>query len=196
MIRLLNDLVLVEPLIDKELNGLIIPDTLSAHTQRGIVQGVGPGIPASRGGNGTLETYRNDVIMYVKFAGSEVSIDGKYNLIMRENDIMAIFNDPNGDRLKLTPLRNRIFIEWEEGKEEFGNSKILRPYLLTQRHYTGIVLSKGVQVENVEVGDRIFFNQFCGPERIDKNGKRYAFIYDKDAFCVIPSRVEMSVLSQ
>jgi chaperonin GroES len=75
---------------EKTKSGIIIPDTAKEKPQRGELVAVGPGKAAD---NGTLiapQVKVGDQVLYGKFAGTEISIDGEDYLIMRESDIFAV----------------------------------------------------------------------------------------------------------
>lgn len=87
MIRPLSDRVLVEPkeAETKTASGLYIPDTAKEKPQQGKVLAVGPGKKDE-----PMEVREGDVVLYGKYAGTEVSVDGKSYLIMKQSDILAI----------------------------------------------------------------------------------------------------------
>ncbi len=90
--RPLHDRVVVEPLEQEEktAGGIIVPDTAQEKPMQGKVIAVGPG---ARGEDGMLvppDVKKGDTILYGKYSGTEVKIDGKELLIMRESDIMGI----------------------------------------------------------------------------------------------------------
>ena len=88
----LHDRVLVERVEqdEKTAGGIIIPDTAQEKPMQGKVIAVGPG---GRGDDGKLikpDVKKGDVILYGKWSGTEVKIDGEDLLIMKESDIMGI----------------------------------------------------------------------------------------------------------
>ena len=86
-IKPLADRVLIEPQAaeTKTSSGIIIPDTAKEKPQRGIVVAVGNGKKDE-----PLIVKEGDVVLYGKYAGTEISFDGKDYLIMKEADILAI----------------------------------------------------------------------------------------------------------
>ena len=86
-IKPLADRVLVEPQAAEERtkSGIIIPDSAKEKPQRGKVVAAGPGSKDEK-----MEVKVGDIVLYGKYAGSELSIDGKDYLIMRQSDILAI----------------------------------------------------------------------------------------------------------
>jgi len=92
-IRPLKDRVLVIRIEEKEktTGGIIIPDTAKEKPQEGKVIAVGPGKWNENGKRIPSEVKKNDRVLFGKYAGSEIKIDGVEHLIMREDDILAIF---------------------------------------------------------------------------------------------------------
>ena len=90
----LHDRVVVEPLEDstKSPGGIIIPDTAKEKPMQGKIISAGPG---SRDDNGKLlplDVKKGNRVLYGKWSGTEVKLDGKTLLIMRESDIMGILD--------------------------------------------------------------------------------------------------------
>lgn len=87
MIKPLADRVVILPkeAETKTASGLYIPDTAKEKPQQGTVVAVGPGKKDE-----PMEVKTGDVVLYGKYAGTEVNIDGKDYLIMKQADILAI----------------------------------------------------------------------------------------------------------
>lgn len=90
--RPLHDRVVVEPLDAEEttVGGIIIPDTAKEKPMQGKVVAVGPGARGDDGKVVTPDVKSGDTVLYGKWSGTEVKIDDKDVLIMRENDIMGV----------------------------------------------------------------------------------------------------------
>ena len=88
----LNDRVLVKRLEsdEKTAGGLYIPDTAKEKPSRGKVVAAGPGKLADDGKRAALAVKAGDLVLFNKYAGTEISIDGEEHLVMREDDILAI----------------------------------------------------------------------------------------------------------
>jgi chaperonin GroES len=88
----LNDRVLVKRLESEEktAGGLYIPDTAKEKPSRGKVVAAGPGKLADDGKRTPLAVKAGDLVLFNKYAGTEISIDGEEHLVMREDDILAI----------------------------------------------------------------------------------------------------------
>lgn len=87
MIKPLADRVVIEPKAaeTKTASGLFIPDTAKEKPQQGTVVAVGPGKKDE-----PMELKVGDVVLYGKYAGTEVSVDGKDLMIMKQSDVLAI----------------------------------------------------------------------------------------------------------
>jgi len=86
-IKPLADRVLIEPMAaeTKTASGLYIPDTAKEKPQKGKVVAVGPGTKDEK-----VTVKVDDTVLYGKYAGTELKLDGKDYLMMRESDILAI----------------------------------------------------------------------------------------------------------
>ncbi len=90
-VRPLDDRVVVEPLEaeDKTTGGILLPDTAKQKPQRGRVLAVGPGKLRDSGERAVLSVARGDEVIYGKYSGNDVEVDGKEVKILRETDILA-----------------------------------------------------------------------------------------------------------
>lgn len=90
----LADRVVVKPYeaAEQKRGGIIIPDTAKEKPMEGEVVEVGPGRTTDEGKRMPLEVKKGDRILYGKYSGTEVSVEGQELLIMRESDIFAIIN--------------------------------------------------------------------------------------------------------
>ena len=91
-IRPINDRVLVirEEEEQKSAGGIIIPDTAKEKPQRGKVATAGPGKVGEDGKRTPLEVKSGDRILFSKYAGTEIKIDGVEHVFMKEDDILSI----------------------------------------------------------------------------------------------------------
>jgi len=90
--RPLHDRVVVERVKEdtKSAGGIIIPDTATEKPSEGKVVAVGPGARDESGTVQKLDVKKGDRVLFGKWGGTEVKIDGKELLIMKESDIMGI----------------------------------------------------------------------------------------------------------
>ncbi|MDP2620618.1 MAG: co-chaperone GroES [Hyphomicrobiales bacterium] len=90
--RPLHDRVLIRRLEEEEktAGGIIIPDTAKEKPSQGEVVAVGPGARDENGKIQPLDVKKGDKILFGKWSGTEVKLDGKELLIMKESDIMGI----------------------------------------------------------------------------------------------------------
>jgi len=88
----LHDRVLVRRLEEEEVTkgGIIIPDTAKEKPMKGAVMSVGPGKTGDDGKKIKPAVKRGDLVLFNKYAGTEISIDGVEHLVMREDDILAV----------------------------------------------------------------------------------------------------------
>ncbi|MEG6505894.1 co-chaperone GroES [Nitratidesulfovibrio sp. 1201_IL3209] len=88
----LNDRVLVKRLESEEktAGGLFIPDTAKEKPSRGEVVAAGPGKVAEDGKLIAMTVKKGDTVLFSKYAGTEIKLDGVEHLVMREDDILAI----------------------------------------------------------------------------------------------------------
>ncbi|WP_214829662.1 MULTISPECIES: co-chaperone GroES [Exiguobacterium] len=92
MLKPLGDRVIIE-VVEKEektIGGIVLPDTAKEKPQQGKVVAVGTGRVTDQGERIALDVKENDLVIYSKYAGTEVKHDGKEYLIVRESDILAI----------------------------------------------------------------------------------------------------------
>ncbi len=92
MIRPLGDKVVVEPLEEEEKSpgGIILPDTAKKKPQEGVVVAVGPGKVLEDGSRGEMAVKNGDKVIYAKYGGTEVTVDGKDYIILDQDSIYAI----------------------------------------------------------------------------------------------------------
>ena len=90
--RPLHDRVVVKRLDEetKTAGGIIIPDTAKEKPQQGKVIAVGPGVRDEAGKINSLDVKAGDTVLFGKWSGSEVKIDGEDLLIMKESDILGV----------------------------------------------------------------------------------------------------------
>jgi chaperonin GroES len=90
-IRPLDDRVVVEPLEAEETTagGIVLPDNAKEKPQRGTVLAVGPGKLLDDGSRGKLSVEVGDEVIFGKYGGTEIEVDGEDVKILRESDILA-----------------------------------------------------------------------------------------------------------
>ena len=90
-IKPLADRVIVAPMEKETMKGgIIIPDTAKEKPQQGKIVAVGPGTVSDSGERVKPEVKKGDIVLYGKYAGTEVSVGGTDYLILRESDVLAI----------------------------------------------------------------------------------------------------------
>lgn len=91
-VKPLSDRVIIRPLEaeEKTAGGIIIPDNAKEKPQKGEVIAVGAGKIADNGQAIAMTLKKGDKVLYGKYSGTEVSVDGSEFLIMRESDVLAV----------------------------------------------------------------------------------------------------------
>jgi len=93
-IRPLADRVVVEPVEEEEVTfaggKLVLPETAKEKPQKGVILAVGPGRKDDDGKVIALDVKEGDQVLYAKYAGTEIKIEGKKFLILKESDILAV----------------------------------------------------------------------------------------------------------
>jgi len=91
-LRPLGDRVVVEPLEKEErtASGIILPETAKEKPQEGEILAVGPGRRDDQGKLIPMDVKKGDIILFAKYAGTEIKIEDKKLLILKESDILAI----------------------------------------------------------------------------------------------------------
>lgn len=94
-VKPLNDRVLVKRTEEVQVTkgGIYIPDTAKEKPIEGRVVAVGPGKMSDAGHRMTLQVKAGDRVLFGKYAGSEIKIEGEEHLMMREEDILAVIED-------------------------------------------------------------------------------------------------------
>lgn len=88
----LGDRLIVEPIEQEEMtaSGIVLPETAKEKPMQGKVLAVGPGSRKEDGSRITMDVSKGDTVLYAKYAGTEVKIEGKKYLILKETDVLAI----------------------------------------------------------------------------------------------------------
>ena len=91
-IRPLQDRILIQPIREKEVRkgGIIIPDSAKEKPIEGRVKAVGEGKLNESGNRVKIDLKVGDKVLYGKYAGTEIKIDGEDYLLMREDDILGV----------------------------------------------------------------------------------------------------------
>jgi chaperonin GroES len=88
----LADRVLVEPIEDEEMTpgGIVLPETAKEKPQRGKILATGPGGRDEDGKVITMEVSVGDTVLFAKYSGTEIKVEGKKLMILRQSDLLAI----------------------------------------------------------------------------------------------------------
>ena len=95
-VRPLHDRIIVDRLAEGEqqIGGIIIPDSAKEKPQQGTVVAVGKGRIAKDGKVIPLDVKAGDQILFGKYSGQEIRLDGKDLFIMKEDDVLAVIDNP------------------------------------------------------------------------------------------------------
>ena len=98
--RPLHDRILVQRIEEGEqkIGGIIIPDTAKEKPQQGKVVAVGQGKVKEDGGRIPLDVKPGDSILFGKYSGQEIKLDGEEFLIMREDEVLAVIDSGGGKK--------------------------------------------------------------------------------------------------
>jgi len=91
----LGNRVVVEPIEQEEITagGIVLPETAKEKPQKGTVLSVGPGDRDDDGKYIPMDVKKGDTVLFAKYSGTEIKVDGKKLLILRESDLLAIVVD-------------------------------------------------------------------------------------------------------
>jgi chaperonin GroES len=88
----LGNRLVIEPIEQEEVtaSGIVLPETAKEKPQKGTVLAVGPGDRDEDGDRIPMDVKEGDTVLFAKYSGTEIKMDGKKLLILRESDILAI----------------------------------------------------------------------------------------------------------
>ena len=88
----LGNRVVIEPLEQEEVTagGIVLPETAKEKPQKGTVISIGPGDRDEDGERIPMDVAEGDTVLFAKYAGTEIKVEGKKLLILRESDLLAI----------------------------------------------------------------------------------------------------------
>lgn len=88
----LGSRVVVEPIEQEEVTagGIVLPETAKEKPQKGVILSVGPGDRDEDGKRIPMDVKEGDTVLFAKYAGTEIKVEGKKLLILRESDLLAV----------------------------------------------------------------------------------------------------------
>jgi len=101
-VRPLHDRIIVQRIEEAEqkIGGIIIPDTAKEKPQQGKVIAAGAGKVKDDGKRLSLDVKAGDLILFGKYSGQEIKLDGEEYLIMREDEVLAVIENGDGKKAK------------------------------------------------------------------------------------------------
>jgi len=96
----LGNRVVIEPLEQEEITagGIVLPDTAKEKPQQGTILAAGPGERDEDGKYISMDVKVGDKVLFAKYAGTELKLDGKKVLILRETDLLGIVEETKGKK--------------------------------------------------------------------------------------------------
>jgi chaperonin GroES len=94
-LRPLADRLIVEPIEREETfaGGLVLPETAKEKPQQGKVLAVGPGARDDSGKRIDMDVNEGDIVLYAKYAGTEIKLEGDKILVLKQSDVLAIVDE-------------------------------------------------------------------------------------------------------
>lgn len=91
-VKPLGNRVIVEPIEQDDVtaSGIVLPDSAKEKPQQGVILAAGPGERDDKGARIALDVKEGDKVLFAKYAGTELKLDGKKLLILRESDLLGI----------------------------------------------------------------------------------------------------------
>jgi chaperonin GroES len=91
----LADRLVVKPMEEEEVtpSGIVLPETAKEKPQKGEVLAVGPGARNDDGDRIEMDVSAGDMVLYAKYGGTEIKVDGDKLLILRESDVLAVLDE-------------------------------------------------------------------------------------------------------
>jgi chaperonin GroES len=98
----LGDRLVVEPVEQEEMtaSGIVLPETAKEKPQKGTVLSTGPGARDDQGKRIMMDVSVGDTVLFAKYAGTEIKVDNKKLLILRESDVLAIVEEEAAPKSK------------------------------------------------------------------------------------------------
>lgn len=170
-----------------ECAGLDIPESVVKPVQASLVIKAGKDVSFVSG----------DYIIHPQWSGSTVKIHGQEYLIMKEAEVFGVFKkDPRevtDEKEWFVPLHDDVLLLWEEARDKFDGTDLVRPEKYRESYFTGQVIEVGPECRDVRAGTRVFWKQFSKPEKLMFFGKRFALLNEKDVYCEVPMRESIEV---
>ena len=91
-VKPLGNRVIIEPIEQDEVtaSGIVLPDSAKEKPQQGVILAAGPGERDDKGARIAMDVKTGDKVLFAKYAGTELKLDGKKLLILRESDLLGI----------------------------------------------------------------------------------------------------------
>lgn len=179
----LGDRVVVKSVVveEKTSSGIFLPSTSQTKPNQGEIV------------SANVEDVKvGDVVVYSKYAGTEVEIKGEGHMILKNDDLVGVL--PAGaDVSKMTPLQDRVLIKVDEASDSTAGGLVLTD-ASKEEPTIGTVVAVGPGMKNAEgelvapgstVGSRVMYQKFSGSEFEGSDGAKYIVVKDADILAAV-----------
>lgn len=169
----------------KSEGGLHIPDSAKDKPARGVVEAVGLGKHDDNGARMVPDVVVGDEVIFGKYAGTELNVDGSEFMVVREEDILVQVVDG-----KLRPMLDRVVVQRDETEQKIGT--IWVPDTAKEKPARGTVVSvgpgrrddTGARIEpDLKAGDQVMFGKYAGNE-IELKGVKLVVLREDEILTV------------
>ncbi|KAK9917962.1 hypothetical protein WJX75_000084 [Coccomyxa subellipsoidea] len=174
-------LVAVDVSEEKSVGGILLPSSAQKKPTQGHVEKAGTAKAVKDG----------EKVVYSKYAGTELKLQGKEYVILKEDDVIGILASDNIADLK--PLGDRLLVEIEEGKDE-TDAGLLLTGSTKEQPTIGKVIAVGSGKEdedgkivkpNLNKGDTVLYSRYSGTEFSGQDDKQYIVIRESDVLASV-----------
>lgn len=169
--------------------GVFMPDRIQPEVAEGIVRRIGTDCG--------VEIKEGEWVVIPARQGQRYEWGGCYYRLVVEDDVMGVVLPMTGYLQEgyLTERMVRVvgrwvLTEWEEAKDTILGGRLLRGSVGKKAHFTGLVMMSGPKAEDVEPGERYFFEQFSDFRSWQEGTKRFALMPYEAIYAEIPPRTE------
>lgn len=161
---------------DKTTSGILLPSSAQKKPTQGEIVDIGDAKALKAG----------DKIVYSKFAGTEITVEGGEHVLLKEDDVIGLLNSTDISELK--PLADRILIQVEEAETQTSGGLVLTS-TSREQPTLGKVIAVGsgkadekgnVVKSSLSVGDTVLYSKYSGVEFEGKNDTHYIVVKDSD----------------
>jgi chaperonin GroES len=170
---------------ERSKGGIIIPDAAKVRPAQGTIIATGPGMLMKTGGRWPMPGKPGDKVVYSKFAGQEVKLDGVLHLVVRDDDCLA------AGAPEMRPVNDRVLIRPKQAPDKIGSLYI--PDTAKEKPLEGevVAIGNGKIAEtgesfplDVKVGEVVMYGKYAGTE-IEVRGEKFLVMREDDIIGVL-----------